>query len=82
MAGLEGSAGTMAVRNLRNGLIRLRRELKLPQTLAEAGIPSGELRKKADQIVCAALADPCCRTNPVPVTATDVRRILQEVSGG
>ena len=82
MAGFEGSAETMAVRNLRNGLIRLRRELKLPQTLAEAGIPSGELRKKADQIACAALADPCCRTNPVPVTATDIRRILQEVSGG
>lgn len=82
MADLGGSAEQIAVRNLKNGLIRLRRELKLPQTLAEAGIASGELRKKSDQIVQAVLDDPCCRTNPVPVTGADVRRILQEVSGG
>ena len=37
-AGLGGSADTIAVRNLRNGLIRLRRELNLPETLAQAGV--------------------------------------------
>ena len=32
-------------------------------------------------LVAAALADPCCKTNPIPVTAALLRRILQEVSG-
>ena len=82
MAGLGGSADQMAVRNLKNGLIRLRRELKLPQTLAEAGIAPRQLREQMDRIVGAALADPCCQTNPVPALAPDVRRILQEVAGG
>ena len=82
MADLGGSAETIAVRNLKNGLIRLRRELKLPQTLAEAGIAPRQLREMSEQIVRAALEDPCCKTNPVPVAAPDVRQILQEVSGG
>ena len=37
-AGMGGSADTIALRNLKNGLIRLRRELNLPETLAQAGV--------------------------------------------
>ena len=81
MAGLGGSADTVAVRNLKNALIRLRRELGLPSTLAQAGIPPQNLRSAMEKIVEAALADPCCQTNPVQVEAFMVRRCLEEVMG-
>ncbi len=80
-AGLCGSAGAVGVRNLKNALVRLRRELRMPATLAEAGIHRGQVWSKAEQIVKATLADPCCRTNPVPVEEFMVRRILEEVTG-
>lgn len=80
-AGLGGSADQVAVRNLKNGLIRLRKELELPQTLAEAGISPRVLWSKMPEIVTAALADPCCKTNPMPPEEFLIRRILEEASG-
>ena len=80
-AGLGGSAETLAVRNLKNALIRLRRELHMPETLCQAGIAPGEVLEKTDQIVKAALEDPCCNTNPRPVEDYMVRRVLEEVTG-
>lgn len=79
--GLGGSNDAMAVRNLKNALNRLRTALKLPGTLAQAGIDPGELRAKADGIIASTLADPCCATNPVPVTEELVRAVLREVTG-
>ena len=78
---LGGSADTLAVRNLKNALIRLRKELKMPQTLAEAGVDPGEVRYRAGEIVQAAMADPCCQTNPLPVESYIVREVLDEVAG-
>ncbi len=80
-AGLGSTSDAMALRNLKNALTRLRTALKLPGTLAQAGIESGELQAKTEQIVAAALADPCCATNPVPVTEEMVRTVLREVAG-
>lgn len=80
-AGLGGSADTVAVRNLKNGLIRLRRELQLPQTLAQAGVDPGEVWLRSKDIVEAVLADPCCATNPLQVEDFMVRRVLEEVTG-
>ncbi len=65
LAGLGGSADTIGVRNLRNALIRLRKELGLPATLQEAGINRQKLWHCSDKIVEAALKDPCMKTNPV-----------------
>ena len=79
--GLGGSADTLAVRNLRNALIRLRRELKMPQNLMEAGVDPGEVRYRSKEIVEAVLADPCCNTNPLPVADHMVYRVLEEVTG-
>ena len=79
--GLGGSADTVAVRNLRNGLIRLRKELELPDTLARAGIPPRELWHDMDKIVRGTLEDPCCRTNPMKVEDFMVRKVLEEVMG-
>ena len=81
VAGMGGSADTVAVRNLRSGLIRLRSELKLPGTLSGAGITPQMLWSNMDEIVKATLADPCCATNPLTVEDFMIRRILEEVSG-
>ena len=80
-AGIGSSADTMAVRSLRSGLIRLRRQLKMPQTLAQAGIDLTLLQRKKEQILQAALEDPCCKTNPAPVSRRLLEQVLDEVTG-
>jgi alcohol dehydrogenase class IV len=80
-AGLGGTATAVGVRNLKNGLIRLRKELGLPSTLAQAGVNPGELRRRSGEIVAAALADPCCATNPMKCDEKLVRQVLDEVTG-
>ena len=80
-AGLSGSADTVAVRNLRNALMRLRTELYLPPTLAAAGVQPQKIWRNMDQIVDAVLADPCCQTNPLKVEGFMVRKVLEEVTG-
>lgn len=79
--GLEGRAESVGIRNLRSALTRLRKELGLPATLAQAGVSIAAVQEKAAAIVKAALADPCCKTNPVPVTEGMARQILTEVTG-
>ena len=80
-AGLGGTAMAVGVRNLKNGLVRLRKELNLPGTLAQAGVKPGLVRQKAGEIVAAALADPCCKTNPVRCDEKLIRQVLDEVTG-
>ena len=79
--GLGGSADTIALRNLKNGLIRLRKELGLPETLAQAGVDPRAVWGNVGAIVSAVLQDPCCASNPVTVDDFMVRRILEEVTG-
>ncbi|MBQ9148274.1 MAG: iron-containing alcohol dehydrogenase [Oscillospiraceae bacterium] len=80
-AGIAGSADAVAVRNLRSALVRLRRELKLPDTLAQAGVDPHAVRGKQREIIAAALADPCCVTNPQQADENLLRQILEEVTG-
>lgn len=79
--GLSSGADAMALRALKNALLRLRRDLRLPESLAEAGIAPAHLREKLETIVAAALADPCCATNPVKPEAHHIRQILHQVMG-
>ena len=79
--GLGGTAEAMAVRNLKNALIRLRKELQLPATLAQAGVQPQQVKNSTEKLVEAALADPCCTTNPVRPDGKMVRHILQQVTG-
>ena len=80
-AGIPGAADAMAVRNLKNALIRLRRELNMPHTLQQAGVDPREVRYQMPQLVKDTLADPCCGSNPLPPEDYMVRKILEEVSG-
>lgn len=80
-AGLGGSGDVVALRNLKNALCRLRRDLKLPATLAQAGVEPGQVWYQSGQLVESVLKDPCCKTNPMTVDDFMVRRILEEVTG-
>ncbi len=78
--GLSSGSDAVALRALKSTLIRLRRELGLPANLTEAGIDARQVEEKANTLVSAALADPCCVTNPVKPTEFHVRKILAEVT--
>ncbi len=78
---LSTGADPIALRALKSTLLRLRRELGLPATLAEAGIHPTQVEQKTDALVSAALSDPCCATNPVKPQAQHIRRIINEVTG-
>ena len=80
-AGFSASSDVMALRAMRNGLISLRRELGLPQTLSQAGVDPRKIREQEQKIVEAALQDPCCETNPVKPEAHMIRTILAGVMG-
>ena len=80
-AGLSTGTDPIALRALKNGLVRLRRSLDLPENLTQAGVSAADVRRNMDGLVAAALADPCCATNPVRADETAVRRILSEAIG-
>ncbi len=80
-AGFSTGSESVAVRALKNALIRLRRSLNMPENLAQAGVSPTILRQKMGVITQATLADPCCGTNPLPPEENMVRRILSDVMG-
>ena len=80
-AQLGGSARTLAVRNLKQSLCRLRKQLNMPQTLTQCGVSREALLKDIGHIVSAVLEDPCCYTNPRKVEPDLVRQALELVMG-
>lgn len=78
--GLSAATERLAVRNLLAEICRLRRELRLPETLLQAGIEKEMWVEKRSLVIEATLADPCCRTNPVPVTSELVADVLKVVA--
>lgn len=81
LSGIGGSVETIAVRNLIHALVRLRRELHLPETLAQASVEPSQVRAQTKTLVQTVLSDPCCASNPVTVEDFMVRKILDEVTG-
>ena len=79
--GFSTGADPIAQRMLKNALLQLRRQLNLPDTLAQIGISPATLREQTEQVIAAALADPCCQTNPVQPEAHHIRKILASVMG-
>ena len=79
--GFGTGADSMAIRNFRNALIRLRKGLELPENLLQAGIEPNMLKSKMDTIIAATLNDACCKTNPAKVEESIVRKVLEAVMG-
>lgn len=79
--GLSTAADPIALRALKNAICKLRRELGLPESLSAIGIPPAKLRDHMENLVSAALADPCCDSNPVTPQPHHIRQILQGVMG-
>jgi 1-propanol dehydrogenase len=79
--GFGTGADSMALRNMKNALIRLRKGLDLPENLQQAGIDPAILKANMDHLIEAALNDACCKTNPVKVEASMVRKVLEAVMG-
>jgi alcohol dehydrogenase class IV len=67
--GLQGATDAEAIDAVRE----LLRDIGLPEGLRAHGVKESQLDALADQ----AFADPCHRTNPVPVTREDLYRLYQ-----
>ena len=79
-AGLGGTADTMAVRNLRNAVVRLRKELQMPTCLKAAGVDPQRVWQDREKLVSSVLEDPCCDTNPLIPDRTMICEILEAVT--
>ena len=79
-AGIPGAANTVAVRNLTNALIRLRKNLNMPSSLKEAGVDPRQVQQQTEHIVQTTLSDPCCRTAPGIPDGEQVRKLLEAVT--
>lgn len=77
ICGCGAAADSLSLRNLIAAILRLRSALHIPATLRAAGIVLSDRERLAKRI----LQDPCCDTNPVPVTEHAVLQILEAVAG-
>ena len=76
---VSGATERLAVRNLISMIGRLQRTLLLPQDLQQAGVTKAQWEAQEEKILQAALADACCKTNPVPVTKELLMDVLKAV---
>lgn len=79
LCGMASATERLSVRSLIGAIVRLRRELLLPQDLRQSGVEKAMWEREREKILAAALADPCCKTNPVPVTKEGLEQILKAV---
>lgn len=80
-AGLGGATDRKGARLLREELVRLRRELGLPENLVRAGIGPEQVRSDAEGLTAALLEDPRLRETGLPVDAFMLRRLLERALG-
>lgn len=73
---LARRCGLMGARGLIGAITRLRAALKLPASLAQAGLDAQALSERLDALCCAAAHDPCAKTNPTALTEADCRVLL------
>lgn len=77
--GLPGQTDRLALRQLLSAIVSLRRRLGMPENLRQAGVEKRQWLAVRPEVLAAALADPCGRTNPVPVDAALLEEILKRV---
>jgi len=77
--GLHAATDRLVFRQLIDALIRLRKTLQMPGTLLQAGITRVQWEKEKSRIMQSAMEDPCCKTNPIPVTLEGLERVCKAV---
>ena len=80
LCGLPAATDRLAVRSLSAAIVRLRKQLHMPETLGQAGVTAAQWAEKQPQVLQAALADSCCQTNPVSVTEAGLRQLCKAVA--
>lgn len=80
LCGFPSATDRLAVRNLTAAIVRLQKQLHLPETLSQAGVTAARWEGQRAQVFKAALADACCRTNPVPVTEAGLLQLCKAVA--
>ena len=70
----------LGVTNLIHEVEKLNRTIKIPATLKDQGADLEKVKELKDELVAAALADATTATNPRPVTAADVEKILVQIT--
>lgn len=78
--GLQAKNTRMAVLSLIDELKYMLKMMKIPSTLAAAGVSEVDYKSLKPQIIEGALADACTATNPRKVTAQDVEDILSHLA--
>ncbi len=74
---LAALCGFSTPRALMFALRHLRSRLNLPESLSKAGLERSRVLKELDALSQAAAQDPCCKTNPRPVTAEDCAGLIR-----
>ena len=71
----------LGVTNLIHEVEKLNRRIGIPATLKAQGVDPAEVKAMKEELVSAALADATTASNPRPVEAVHVERILAEITG-
>ena len=69
----------LGVTNLIREVERLNRKIKIPATLKEQGVDLSKVKELRGELVDAALADATTATNPRPVEAAQVEKLLAQI---
>ena len=69
----------LGVTNLIHELEKLNRKIGIPATLKAQGVDLDKVKEMKEELVAAALADATTATNPRPVEAAHVEKILAEI---
>lgn len=78
--GLAVVTDQLSVRGLIAPIQRLRQQLSMPGNLQQAGIARSTWMAAEESVLQAALSDPCCATNPIPVDRNLLASILKGVT--
>ncbi|MBQ3226450.1 MAG: iron-containing alcohol dehydrogenase [Clostridia bacterium] len=70
----------VAVTSFIEELKYMQKMMKIPTTLAEAKVSRDEYEAVKEEIIESALKDACTETNPRPVTAKDIEKILSKIA--
>ena len=76
---LPTAAEGLALRKLIGAVSALARQLHMPADLGQAGVTPEQWRMQKTAVLDAAMDDPCCRTNPVPVTRNALEQLCKAV---